>query len=108
MAEAERKAARRHAKKNNGKERRPIKPWQDTSVNELRAFFGIYIYMQDHIERREENYWSTKPDDPRYDLIRATMVKDRFLQLNRYFHVHDTMKDNMMLFDKLKEVSNHI
>ena len=64
--------------------------------------------MQEHIERCVTDYWSTKSDDPDYAIIRNTMSKNRFKQLNRYFQIHNTTQDNMTPFDKLREISNHL
>ncbi|KAL8576606.1 hypothetical protein ACOMHN_025081 [Nucella lapillus] len=64
--------------------------WTDTTPDEIRAYLAILIMMGIKRLPRIHLYWST---DRRFSdsWISGTMPKTRFLKLNQYFHLRDTI-----------------
>jgi hypothetical protein len=66
--------------------------WKDTSLEELKTFLAIKIYMAEHIEKEIFDYWKDSPEEPKHPTLKAKMKKNRFVQLTRYFHIGDVEK----------------
>lgn len=60
----------------------------DTTVAELKAFLGIYVYIGVHTENDIQSYWRQDPK-LRHLWVIGAMSLNRFEQLNRFFHVSD-------------------
>lgn len=76
--------ARRVTKDNN------LKPWNDTDVVEMRAFFGLLL-AAGHLKSNHQSYevlWGSMYGPP---IFRATMGRNRFKSLLRYIRFDDKL-----------------
>ena len=60
--------------------------WTETSVEEMRAYVGLNVWMGIHILPQTHMYWSTD-DFVGVPGIIKTMTRDRFNKLSQYLHV---------------------
>jgi hypothetical protein len=70
--------------------------WWPTNKDEIRVFFGIFLYMGVHQEPNYKIYWETsKPnlDGPNHS-IPQHMSLNRYENLRRYFHISPPKNPN--------------
>ncbi len=73
-----------------GKERDPeARSFPDTDELELKAYFGIRIYMGLHREPPVPDYWNMKLNKPLHPLIRAAMALNRYEDIDRNLYFSD-------------------
>ena len=63
--------------------------WYDVTVNELRAYFGIHIFMGINELPRYKDYWS-KDRFIGNEEIKSVMTSKRYEKITAYFHVSDS------------------
>ena len=63
-------------------------PGFELSLDELKNFIGVLIFSGYHFATSERDYWSNQPD-LKVPFISETMSRDRFLKIEKYFHVAD-------------------
>src|SRR5579871_5743256 len=78
------------------------KSWKPVTRSDILAYLGILIYMGIHVEPHLEDYWTTKEGDPIHSSVRNTMGQTRWSQINRYFHVWDTVSRQSTQPDKVR------
>jgi hypothetical protein len=61
--------------------------WHPTNIQEMRVFIGVQIYMGLHPETQLTWYWRSNPEDPIHQQVKNVIGKDRFKQLDRFFHI---------------------
>ena len=62
--------------------------WKDADISEIQAFVGLQIYMGIHHEPDVKDYWEVDVNQQqRHTLVVETMSRNRFQDLNRFFHV---------------------
>ena len=81
-----------------------LQPWRDTTIEELKAFLAIHIYMKEHHERDLLSYWADNDWDLSHNRIRRTMSRDCFMQLQRYLQISDPGQRPMGPFDRVSRV----
>lgn len=91
--------------------------WTPTSVAELKAFFGLLLFVEIYFSGRVEELWNTLPSKHLLDFpgIRKVFTRVRFVQILRYLHfcpegIARGCRENPA-FDKLYKVRpllNHI
>lgn len=66
--------------------------WCDTTMAELKKFFGLLLAMGLLRKKRLADYWSSNPilSTPFFGSV---MCRDRFLLLNRMLHINDKSKE---------------
>src|SRR5271155_196791 len=70
--------------------------WKPVTSSDILAYFGILIYMGIHVEPYINDYWNTGDEDrPIHQLVRKTMSRYRWKQINRYFHIWDLASDQL-------------
>ena len=62
--------------------------WQQTTVNEVRAYLGFHILKGINILPSDDDYWK-KDSCLYYHPIASRVSRDRFRELGRYFHFID-------------------
>ncbi|KAK3747127.1 hypothetical protein QZH41_004407 [Actinostola sp. cb2023] len=63
--------------------------WQDVTVREIKAYFGIYLIMGINYLPRIAMYWSTDPFIGNRG-IQEVMIKNRFEEITQYLHFADS------------------
>ena len=88
------------------------RPWRPTTIAELRAYIGVYIWMGVHPESSIESYWSTNSTK---ETIHYAVTKhiscNRWQQIDRFFHISAprlAIKSKESTFDKLEPLSEHL
>lgn len=84
--------------------------WRKTTTREMRAYLATYIYMGLHLEASIGDYWNSyEKNGPLYRLVSKYIGKNRWEQLDRFFHVlpppHE-MAEPSNLFEKLQPLSS--
>ena len=69
--------------------KRKKKPWQHTSICELKAYLGVFIYESICHQQRRRTYWNRDPNQPRHEVISAHISRDRFDELETSLHTSD-------------------
>jgi hypothetical protein len=80
--------------------------WYDVTENELRAYFGIHIFMGINELLRYKDYWS-KDRFIGNEGIKSVMTSKRYEKITGYFHVSDRATEqgrNDDAYDKLCKV----
>jgi hypothetical protein len=69
-----------------------LEKWQDTTVDELKGFFGISIIMEINNLPRLAMYWSSDPfiGNPG---VQSVITKNRFEELSQFLHFTDSSKE---------------
>jgi hypothetical protein len=71
-------------------------PWKPVTSSEILAYLGILIYMGIHVEPHINDYWNTSVEDgPIHQLVRKTMSKHRWKQMDRYLHIWNPALDRL-------------
>ncbi|KAK3741427.1 hypothetical protein QZH41_003983 [Actinostola sp. cb2023] len=70
---------------------RRLTKWKDTTVEEMKAFIGIWILMGLNSLPSIANYWSKDPF-LRNEGIQQVMTKNRFEELAQFIHFNDSEK----------------
>lgn len=96
-AELERKHPSRHLKK----------PWEDTTVGELKGYLGMLIYMSlCHLPKRAA-YWNTNLHKPVHEAVTMHISRNRFDELEASLHISDPAIDDDC-FSKLEPLNSHL
>ena len=84
--------------------------WHPTTVRELRAYIGVYIWMGVHHESSIESYWSTNAnEDSIHYAVTKHISKNRWQQIDRFFHISaPNRRSNQSVFEKLEPLSEHL
>ena len=86
--------------------------WYPTTVPELKAYIGVYIWMGLHPETTRADFWNTDPDKgPIHDRVRQAIALKRWQQLDRFLHIsipHDPTQSSSKEtpFDKLEPLND--
>lgn len=70
-----------------------VKDFNETDSSEIKTFIGIHLLIEVYNLPRVRMYWQQKS---RIDIIAKNMLRNRFFQLSRTFHVvnNDTIPAN--------------
>lgn len=89
--------------------------WQPTTVKELRAYIGAYIWMGVHKEAAVEEYWRTDPSKgPIHETVSKHISLRRWQQIDRFFHISppqtpaEHAKNPESVFAKLEPLNEHL
>lgn len=91
-----------------------IRDWWPTTVKELRAYIGVYIWMGLHRETAIEDFWNTNPKNgPIHDEVRKHIGLKRWEQIDRFFHVSlphlpNEPDEKESLFEKLEPLNESL
>jgi transposase IS4-like protein len=81
--------------------------WRDVTSDEIRAYFGISIWMGCQRLKNIKEYWNTQPENGAvFELIRRAMSLGRWEQIHRYFYVNNPGTPNLRPFDKMDELAD--
>ena len=62
--------------------------WYPTTVGEVRAYLGTYIWMGIHPESAIKDFWNTNPDKgPLHQRVREHISLVRWQQIDRFLHI---------------------
>lgn len=67
----------------------PDPNWKETTVDEIAAYLGLYVYMSIVAMPSYDLYWGTDPMF-RGQFASKVMNRNRFDKLSQYFHLADT------------------
>ena len=95
----------RYSKLNFPKQRF-ARPWQDITVEDMKAFVGLLIIMGVLKLPRLEMYWQVESDVLRTPGISSVMSRIQFEQIWRFLHLADNLQDDKT--DKLFKVRHFI
>ena len=87
--------------------------WYPTTVGELQAYIGTYIWMGLHPESAISDFWNTDPDKgPLHDRLRESISLKRWQQIDRFLHIsppiHQDQDHTESLFDKLEPLNDSL
>ena len=70
--------------------------YKPITVEMIRAYLGIRMIMAVDPKSSLSDYWSTNPS-LRNERIASIMSRDRFVNIQRYFHINDPLQDPVRL-----------
>ena len=84
--------------------------WHETTIQELRAYIGVYIWMGLHPETARKDYWNTNIDKgPIHERVRQAIGLKRWQQIDRFFRICSPEDPETLpkktLFEKLEPLS---
>ena len=83
--------------------------WKDTTIKELKAYIGAYIWMGIHPETEIEAFWNTDPEKgPIHHALTQHIGLKRWQQIGRFFYISKPQLYNIprqAVFEK-RELSN--
>ena len=85
--------------------------WRPTTIAELRAYIGVYIWMGVHHESSLETYWSTNStEESMHYAVTKHISCNRWQQIDRFFHISPPKqtKSKESTFEKLEPLSEHL
>ena len=92
------------------KDKPRVRPWFPTTPKELRAYLAGYIWMGLHPEKPTKQFWNRDiTKGPSHELLWRNISKERWQQIDRFFHISDPLQDaNKTVFEKLEPLSEHL
>ncbi len=96
----------KHTNLHANRSRRRRKPgpdsrwFPDTTELELKAYFGIRIYMGLHKEPQVPDYWNTHLNKPLHPLIRKAMALNRYEDIDQLLYFSER-KENSSVFQRV-------
>ena len=94
-----------YAEKAQQSEKLGKRPWFPTTVKELRAYIGVYVYMGVNGDLPMEAFWNTSPTRAIHHPVRQAISHVRWEQIDRFFHISKEGTEES-IFDRLSPLDN--
>ena len=88
--------------------------WYPTTVSELRAYLGAWIWMGVFPSSEVEDFWNSSPrKGPVHKQLREAISLKRWQQIDRFFHISSPQDPNTTLqketpFEKLEPLNDYL
>ncbi|CAJ0636806.1 9774_t:CDS:2, partial [Entrophospora sp. SA101] len=83
------------------------KDWNDLTLNELKIWLALVIYMGIFKLPAIKDYWVIDSYYPSHEVIKMMTIK-RFNEIKRFLHISDHYAEHSNFFMKLEPLSSHI
>lgn len=95
----------------NRKKNEKSRPWRNTTVGELKAYLGAYVWMGVHKESAIPDYWNSDPDSgPIHTRLKDAIGLKRWQQIERFLHISELYPPcpRPAIFERLEPLSSHL